>query len=197
VASACGRSLAKQAAVMIRASSADSESMRWEPAPKDGRSCLKATVLKTPIAGGGVGRTSHVLAPSNPVLQSLNMCGEARNNRDELRSGRVRRRAPGGRSRRRPSSQRAGRRDVRQTFRPFSDSQKKYQSRVRFLFLTLAIGPLSSPPSRSGKGRVAIVIVTWQRGAMAATMSGLNAASSPSHERDYGRKPGIRSRTGD
>jgi hypothetical protein len=32
--------------------------------------------------------------------------------------------------------------------------------------------------SRSDEGRVAIVIVTWQRDAVAATMSGLNAASS-------------------
>ena len=38
--------------------------------------------------------------------------------------------------------------------------------------------------SRSGEGRVAIVIETRQRDAVAATMSGLNAA-------DYGRKSGI------
>jgi hypothetical protein len=59
-----------------------------------------------------------------------------------------------------------------------SDSQKKFSTIVRFLFLTSAMGLISSPPSRSGEGRVAIVIVTWQRDAVAATMSGLNAASS-------------------
>ena len=39
-------------------------------------------------------------------------------------------------------------------------------SRSMFAFvLTLAIGLISSPPSRSGEGRVAIVFDTWQRDA--------------------------------
>ena len=36
--------------------------------------------------------------------------------------------------------------------------------------MTLAVGLISSPPSRSGEGRVAIVFDTWQRDAVAATM---------------------------
>jgi hypothetical protein len=49
--------------------------------------------------------------------------------------------------------------------------------------LIFAIGLISSIASRSGEGRVAIVIETRQRDAVAAAMSGLNAA-------DYGLKPG-------
>ena len=44
----------------------------------------------------------------------------------------------------------------------FSDSQKKLVD-VRSLFLTVVMGLISSPPSRSGEGRVAIVFDTWQR----------------------------------
>jgi hypothetical protein len=69
-------------------------------------------------------------------------------------------------------------------FRPANSHPFTVQKKVLILFLRLPLGLLSSPPSRSGEGRVAIVIATRQRDAVAATMSGLNAC-------------GLRTRVGD
>jgi hypothetical protein len=118
--------LAKQAAVLIRAISADSESMRWELAAKDGRRCRKATAFGTQVADRlRTLQTSHELTPTSAVLESSQHVRNARTSRDEIRARPVsstctRRSQPA-----RPSSQGAGRPRCPPTAWAFSGFQKK------------------------------------------------------------------------